>query len=37
MWALYALGVLFILAYIGDRQGRARYGDGYRFDGGVDR
>ena len=36
-WAAYSLGVLMLLVLIGDIQGKARYGEKYKFDDGVDR
>ena len=36
-WSLIALVVLAVLALIGDKSGKDRYGDSYRFDDGVDR
>lgn len=35
--AAIAVAFLFLLAIMGDRAGKARYGDNYRFDDGVDR
>ena len=36
-WAAYSLGVLMVLALIGDIHGKTRCGEKYKFDDGVDR
>ena len=37
LWAATVMGILMLLTLIGDIQGKAKYGDRYRFEDGVDR